>query len=58
MLKSEHPSLVKRELFCMIWSGSHTMEKEQLYSFLKLAKDDEIEAVQVLREWYRQQADK
>ena len=34
------------------------IEKEQLYRFLKLAKDDEIEVVQVLREWYRQQVDK
>ena len=39
-------------------SGRHKMEKERLYSYLKLAKADEIEAVQVLREWYRQQVDK
>ena len=31
------------------------IEKEQLYSFLKLAKDDEIEAVQILREWWQSQ---
>lgn len=28
------------------------IDKQQLYDFLTLAKEDEIEAVQVLREWW------
>jgi len=34
-----------------------TIPKEQLYSFLEIAKEDEIEAVQALRGWWQSEQD-